>query len=159
MRTFKRILCAVDLEKTSENAFDRALSLAVIAEARLFVLHATPGTLPFSTRARERLKYLSQLRERAQAAGVRVRVEEQHGDPASLIVLHAHSRKVDIVVLGSKRRQGRRFREGSVSEYVLRRAAWAVLIVPPGTPPGVVEKRHARASSMSGARRVSRRER
>jgi nucleotide-binding universal stress UspA family protein len=35
------------------------------------------------------------------------------------------------VVLGSNRRRGwRRLREGSVSERVLRRAAWPVLIVP-----------------------------
>jgi len=34
-------------------------------------------------------------------------------------------------VLGSNRRRGwRRLREGSVSERVLRRAAWPVLIVP-----------------------------
>jgi nucleotide-binding universal stress UspA family protein len=48
-----------------------------------------------------------------------------------VIVLHANSRGADLVVLGSNRRRGwRRFREGSVGERVLRRAAWAVLIVP-----------------------------
>jgi nucleotide-binding universal stress UspA family protein len=156
MRNLRRILCAIDLEKASAQAFDRALSLAVIADARLLLFHATPGTLPFSIRARERLEYLAQLRERAEAAGVRVRVEEQHGDPSSLIVLHANSRKVDLVVLGSNRRRGRRLREGSVSERVLRRAAWAVLIVP--REAGMLETKHARASA-KGSRRVSRRER
>jgi nucleotide-binding universal stress UspA family protein len=131
LRTLGRILCAIDLEKASERAFDRALSLAVIADAQLFLLHATPANVRFSSRAQERLKYLTELRERAEAAGVKVRIEEQHGDPAGLIVLHANSRKVDIVVLGSNRRRGwRRFREGSVSERVLRRAVWPVLIVP-----------------------------
>jgi len=131
MKSLARILCAIDLEKASERAFERALSLAVIGEAKLFLLHATPANVPFSRRARERLEYLTELRERAEAAGVKVRVEEQHGDPARLIVLHAKSRNVDIVVLGSNRRRGwRRFREGSVSERVLRRAEWPVLIVP-----------------------------
>jgi nucleotide-binding universal stress UspA family protein len=131
MRSLARILCAIDLEKASERAFERALSLAQIAHAKLFLLHATPPNVPFSWRASERLAYLGQLRERAEAAGVKVRVEEQHGDPAAMIVLHAKSRKVDIVVLGSNRRRGwRRLREGSVSERVLRRAAWPVLIVP-----------------------------
>src|SRR6476469_7829725 len=88
MRTLRRILCAIDLEKASEQAFNRALSLAVISDARLFLLHATPAKVPFSTRARERLTYLTQLRERAHAADDKVRVEEQHGDPASLSVLH-----------------------------------------------------------------------
>jgi nucleotide-binding universal stress UspA family protein len=137
MKTLARILCAIDLEKASERAFDRALSIATIADARLFLLHATPANVRFSSRARERLDYLNQLRKRAQAAGVKVRVEEQHGDPADLIVLHANARKVDIVVLGSNRRRGwQRFREGSVSERVLRRAAWSVLIVPWDAPAG-----------------------
>jgi nucleotide-binding universal stress UspA family protein len=149
MKTLGRILCAIDLEKASERAFDRALSLAVIGEAKLFLLHATPATLPFSWRASERLDYLNRLRERAEAAGVKVRVEEQHGDPARLIGLHANARKVDIVVLGSNRRRGwRRLREGSVSERVLRRAAWPVLIVPWDAPrAGVVEKRRARMAA------------
>jgi hypothetical protein len=82
-----RILCAIDLEKASERAFDRALSLAIIGHAKLFILHATPAKVPFSWRASERLEYLTELRERAEAAGVKVRVEEQHGDPAGLIVL------------------------------------------------------------------------
>ena len=60
-----------------------------------------------------------------------MRIVEQHGDPASVIVLHANSRKADLVVLGSNRRRGwQRFREGSVGERVLRRAEWSVLIVP-----------------------------
>ena len=51
MKTLARILCAVDLEKASERAFDRALSLAMIGNARLFILHATPAKVPFSWRA------------------------------------------------------------------------------------------------------------
>jgi nucleotide-binding universal stress UspA family protein len=151
MRTLARILCAIDLEKASERAFDRALSLAVLGNAKLFILHATPANLPFSWRAAERLQYLTELRERAEAAGVKVRVEEQHGDPAGVIVLHANTRKVDIVVLGSNRRRGwRRLREGSVAERVLRRAAWPVLVVPWDAPRmGVLERHRARSSSKS----------
>ena len=79
----------------------------------------------------------SDARERAEREGVRVRTVEQHGDPARVIVLHANSRKADLVVLGSNRRRGwQRFREGSVGERVLRRAAWAVLIVPWDVPTG-----------------------
>jgi nucleotide-binding universal stress UspA family protein len=149
MAALARILCAIDLEKASERAFDRALNLAMISGARLHLLHATPANIPFSWRATERLRYLTGLRERAQAAGVRVRVEEQHGDPARVIVLHANARNVDLVVLGSNRRRGwRRLREGSVSERVLRRAAWPVLIVPwDARLAGVLDKRASRAVS------------
>lgn len=131
MKGLARILCAIDLEKASERAFDRALSLARLGDARLIVLHAVPARAPFSSRAAERLQYLTELRQRAEAAGVKVRVEEQHGDPAAHIVLTANARKVDIVILGSNRRRGwQRLRQGSVAERVLRRAAWPVLIVP-----------------------------
>ena len=152
MRNLARILCAIDLEKASEPAFDRALRLAMIGDAKLFLLHATPANVRFSSRARERLRYLTRLRKRAEAAGVKVRVDEQHGDPAGVIVLHANSRKVDIVVLGSNRRRGwQRFREGSVSERVLRRAAWPVLIVPWDAEPGILAKKHARTSSKASS--------
>ena len=155
MTTTARILCAIDLEKASERAFDRALNLAMVSGAKLHLLHATPGNIPFSWRASERFQYLSSLRKRAEAAGVKVRVEEQHGDPAGVIVLHANARKVDLVVLGSNRRRGwRRVREGSVSERVLRRAAWPVLIVPWDAPgAGVLEKKASRAVSRNSRAR------
>ena len=151
MSTLGRILCAIDLEKASERAFDRALSLAVLGNARLFILHATPGNVPFSLRAEERVQYLAELRARAEAAGVEVRVDEQHGDPARAIALQADARKVDIVILGSNRRRGwRRLREGSVAERVLRRASWPVLIVPwDSRRTGVLDKKRARTSSRS----------
>jgi nucleotide-binding universal stress UspA family protein len=135
MTSLTRILCAIDLEKASERAFERALSLAVISKAKLYLLHAIPAHVRFSSRSGERVDYLSELRTRAEAAGVRTRVDEQHGDPARVIALHANARNMDLVVLGSNRRRGwRRLREGSVSERVLRGAAWPVLIVPWDTP-------------------------
>ena len=148
MSTLGRILCAIDLEKASERAFDRALTLAIISEAKLHLLHATPADVSFSSRAAERLRYLTGLRDRAVAAGVKVRVEEQHGDPARVIVLHANARKVDLVVLGSNSRRGwRRLREGSVSERVLRRAAWPVLIVPwDARRTGVLDRKPSRTA-------------
>jgi nucleotide-binding universal stress UspA family protein len=154
MTTLARILCAIDLEKASERAFGRALSLAVISQARLHLLHVTPESRPFSWRASERLEYLAALRERAQAAGVKVRVDEQHGDPARAIILYANGRKIDIVVLGSNRRRGwRRLREGSVAERVLKSAAWPVLIVPwDARPAGVLDKNAARPVAKRSSR-------
>jgi len=135
--TITKILCAIDLTKASRNALDRALSIARVSKARLYVLHAVPATYPFSWHQSERLELLTSLRRRAERDGVAVRAVEQHGDPAGVIVLHANARKADLVVLGSNRRRGwQRFRHGSVGERVLRRAAWAVLIVPWDAPSG-----------------------
>ena len=150
MTTIKRILCAIDLTKASRNAFDRALSIARVSKARLYILHAVPASQPFSWHQSERLELLTSLRQRADRAGVPVRIVEQHGDPARVVVLHANARKVDLVVLGSNRRRGwRRFKEGSVGERVLRRAAWPVLIVPWDAPTG---KRDQKTSSVSSTR-------
>ena len=150
MRTITKILCAIDLTKASQNAFDRALSLARVSKARLYILHAVPANYPFSWHQSERLELLTSLRQRAEREGVLVRTVEQHGDPAGTIVLHADSRKADLVVLGSNRRRGwQRFREGSVGERVLRRASWPVLIVPWDFPSG---KRDRKTSSVSSTR-------
>ncbi len=135
MTTIKRVLCAIDLTNASENAFDRALSIARSSKARLYVLHVVPAKGPFSSQQTERLELMTRLRKRAERDGLAVRMVEQLGDPARTIVLHADSKKADLVVLGSNRRRGwQRFREGSVGERVLRRAAWAVLIVPVDVP-------------------------
>jgi nucleotide-binding universal stress UspA family protein len=148
MTTIKKILCAIDLTKASRNAFDRALSIARVSGARLYILHAVPADHPFSWHQHERLDLLTRLRERAERNGVPIRTVEQHGDPSRVIVLHANSRKADLVVLGSNRRRGwRRFREGSVGEYVLRRAAWSVLIVPWDAPSKGPDQRSSSASS------------
>ena len=150
MTTIKKILCAVDLTKASRNAFDRALGIARASKARLYVLHAVPASLPFSWHQSERLELLSSLRQRAERESVPVRTVEQHGDPARVIILHANARKADLVVLGSNRRRGwQRFKEGSVGERVLRRAAWAVLIVPWDAPSW---KRDQKTSSVSSKR-------
>lgn len=131
MATRSWILCAVDFEKASDAAFDRALALARACAAGLYVIHAVPLHQRHSWRAAERLEAMAAFQRRAEAESVKVRTVEQQGDAARVILLHANARKVDLVVLGSNRRRGfRRLREGSVSERVLRRAAWPVLIVP-----------------------------
>ena len=71
MATLARILCAIDLEKASERAFDRALNLAIISDAKLHLLHATPANVPFSWRATERLQYLTGLRDVLRPQGSR----------------------------------------------------------------------------------------
>ena len=153
MTTITKILCAIDLTKASRNAFDRALSIARVSKARLYVLHAVPTNLPFSWHQSERLELLTTLRQRAEREGVPIRTVEQQGDPAGVIVLHANAKKADLVVLGSSRRRGwQRFREGSVGERVLRRAAWPLLIVPWDAPSGRRDRNTRRASSTRSRR-------
>jgi nucleotide-binding universal stress UspA family protein len=126
-----RILVALNLTEGRDPVFERALTLAKASGAELYLLHAVPAIQRFSFHAPERLRRATELRQRAEAAGVSVVTAEQHGDPAEVIVLHAVARPVDLIVMGSERRTGWAwFRQPSVAERVLRRAKRPTLVVP-----------------------------
>jgi nucleotide-binding universal stress UspA family protein len=126
-----RILVALNLTEGRDPVFERALALAKISGAELYVLHAVPAIQRFSFRAPERLRRAAELRQRAEAAGVTAVMAEQHGDPAEIIVLHADARAVDFIVMGTGRRTGwARLRQPSVAERVLRRTKRPTLVVP-----------------------------
>ena len=126
----KRILVALSLSDGRDAPFERALALAKTSGAELYLLHAVPASLPFSYNGAERLQRSTELRERAEAAGVTALTVEQHGDPAEIIVLHADARAVDLIVMGTERRTGwAKLRERSVAKRVLRRTKRPTLVV------------------------------
>jgi nucleotide-binding universal stress UspA family protein len=126
-----RILVAVDFSAAARAAFDQALALSRAHGADLTVVHAVPANRPFGWRARERIALIARLRDAAESFGVRFSVGVQHGDPAGVILLHARSRRSDLIVLGTHQRTGLdRLRAGSVAERVALRAEQPVLVVP-----------------------------
>ena len=125
-----RILAAVDLSAAGRAAFDQALALSD-PTTELTVVHAVPTSEGFKWRARARIALTAQLRQAADAAGVRMAISVQQGDPVEIILLHATSRRPDLIVLGTHQRTGLdRLRAGSVADRVARGAAQPVLIVP-----------------------------
>lgn len=131
MKGLQRILTAVDYLEPSRAAFDRALVLSRVHGARLMVVHAVPTRRGFDWDALERIALVASLRHAAEAAGVRMTVSVQQGDPAGVILLHARSRRPDLIVMGTHERSGlERFRLGSVAETVAMQASQPVLIVP-----------------------------
>lgn len=130
---FERILVAVNSPNGRDAAFARALNLARSAGAELYVLHAVPANQPFSFGAAERLERMADMRQRAEEAGVRVHTDEQHGDPAEIITLHANARAVDLIVIGGDTRR-RWNRRGSVAERVVRSTKLPTLIVGGNVP-------------------------
>ena len=130
-----RILVAINSPNRRDAAFERALALAQTSGAELYLLHAVPLDDRFSFRAAERLERMRAMRARAEDAGVRVRTEEQQGDPAEIIELHANARAVDLIVMGGEARRGWRRRHRSlVAETVIRRTSVPTLVVPSDGP-------------------------
>ena len=131
MSVSSRILCAVDFSRPAQAAFEHALALSRARNAELTAVHAVPVSERFNWRARERIVKTEALRTAADAAGVRLRVTEQHGDPAGVILLHANAGRFDLIVIGTHARTGvERLRAGSIAEQVTQRASSPVLIVP-----------------------------
>lgn len=131
--TINRILVAVNVPNGRDAAFERALPLAVSAGAELYLLYAVPADQPFSFRGADRLERMSDMRTRAEDAGVRVQTVEQHGDAAAIIELHANAREADLIVMGGEARRGS-VRSRSVAETIIRRTKVPTLVVPSDTP-------------------------
>jgi nucleotide-binding universal stress UspA family protein len=125
-----RVLCAVDIGEPGLAAFEQALALARVHAAKLIVVYAVPRSQSFNTGATERVAYLLNLRAAAEAAGVDVRVDVQHGEAAGIILLHARARQPDLIVLSAAHGNGANgLRVGSVVEDVLRGATCPTLVV------------------------------
>ena len=129
----KRILVAVNSLNGRDAAFARALTLARSSGAELCLLYAVPTNQPFAFRSAERLKRLTEMRQRAEDAGVHAQTVEQPGDPAGIIELHANAREVDLIVMGSEPRRGWGRQRSLVAERVLRRTNIPTLIVASNT--------------------------
>lgn len=142
MKRLSRILCAIDSSRPAQAAFSQALALSGARHTELALVIAVPRSEPFNRRARARIALIAALRRAADAAGVRLRVSVQHGDPAGVILLHAQSRHCDLIVLGTRGGPGReRFRAGSVARQVTGRATCPVLVVPAAPAGGRGERR------------------
>ncbi len=131
MSRTSRILCAVDFSRPAKAVFEQALALSRARNAELTAVRAIPVRDRFNWNARERLARTAALQRAAAAAGVRLRVTEQHGDPAGVILLHANTGRFDLIVLGTHARTGlARLRDGSIAEQVTKRSRCPVLVVP-----------------------------
>ena len=125
----RRILVAVNSLNDRDAAFERALMLARLSGAELYLLHAVPANRPFGLWAIDRLKRMTDMRQRAEDAGVRAQTVEQHGDPAQMIALHANARGVDLIVMGGEPRHGWGRHRSRVAERVIRRTNVPTLVV------------------------------
>lgn len=135
MTRISRVLCAVDIDDAARTAFEQALAIARAHQARLLLVCPVAPGQPFNQRASERVAHLLMLRRQAEAEGADVQVSVQSGEAAEIVLLHAESRRVDLVVVGVEHGRADGYAWGAVAEDVLRSAPCPTLVVPAGASP------------------------
>lgn len=142
MLTGKRILCAMDSSRPSEQALAHALALGRATGSTVEVLHVMPHTPVEPHRPVAPAKELRALHEaeqhldelvRRKNVGARVPVEVRvaAGQPEDGIVVAAGTDHADLVVMGGDARSAlARFFGGSVSDDVVHSVDRPVLVVP-----------------------------
>ena len=144
MPDIKRLLCPVDFSDASTHAVAQAVAIAGWYKASITALHVydpvfmpVPGLPVPKDRVPE--AEMQRVREHtaacfraATAADISVNVQVDVGQPASQILERAASLPADMIVMGTHGSGGfEHLMLGSVTEKVLRKAACAVVTVPP----------------------------
>jgi nucleotide-binding universal stress UspA family protein len=128
------ILAAVDFTPAGRAAFDHAVAHSRARRAPLVAITAVPANEPFRWRGSERRDLFDELQRTADESGVELEVSVQQGDPSGVILLHAHARQPQLIVIGTQERSRLgRLRAASVAERVTLSATSPVLIVPSST--------------------------
>ncbi|MEC1714921.1 universal stress protein [Schinkia azotoformans] len=140
--TYKNILIAIDGSKEAEKAFKKALAIAKINDAKLFITHVI-DTRSYATveaydrtiaeRAEEFANDLleSHKKEAIEAGLTNVETILEYGSPKVKIAKDiAPKHNVDLIVCGATGLNAvERFFMGSVSEHITRYAKCNVLVV------------------------------
>lgn len=143
---FSSIVVGTDGSDTADRALTRALEMARLTGARLFVVSAyapaaarVTGGAPAAEAAEwsvgadfEVEGVLDRAMRRARSEGVEVEGRAPKGDPADAILAVASETGADLIVLGSRGMQGARRVLGSVPNKVSHRAQCDTLIVQTG---------------------------
>ncbi len=160
---FHKILVAVDRSEMSRQVFEEALTLATQTQARLLLLHvlsseeAGSPVLPMQSGlyyypvlnttamatyqqqwedfVQQGVDWLRSLAQEAEAVGVPVEFMQTPGNPGRVICQQAKNWEADLIILGRRGLSGlSELLMGSVSNYVLHRAACSVLTVHRAVP-------------------------
>jgi len=137
---FAEILVAVDGSEYANRALEMARELATRYNARLRVMHAYPAVSDLlgygeierivAERTRAGQAILDAALERLQGSGLDVRLELLEGPEAEAVLNVAHTRRCDLIVVGSR---GRSRLEGllvgSVAQKIIHHARCPVLVV------------------------------
>lgn len=134
----QKILVPFDLSSYSYRAFEKALELSKFYQSELYLLSVID--LPVETMAdapqvyekmTEKIKKaFSELKTKAQGAGIKCEVELSEGDPTEKILKAAEEKGIGVIVMGSYGKRGlKKLLIGSVTEKVISLGNRPVLVV------------------------------
>lgn len=136
---YDRILLPTDGSRGNDRAVKQAIGLAAQSDAQLHVLFVVedipyaPEMMDGQVEARLREigeEAISDIRQRADDAGVAVETALEDGTPHQSILDYAKEAEMDLIVMGTHGRSGLdRYLLGSVTERVVRGADTPVLTV------------------------------
>ncbi len=130
--SFKRILCPIGLTPDSDEALRYAIALAKAYRAKLFVLHCAGAyqvaSLTEQCHIESNLKDLINKHIRLPAEPLDTEVIVVEGDPSAVITREAAERRIDLIVMRSRRRPHQAALLGSTAETIYRTAPCPVLI-------------------------------
>jgi len=136
MISIERILCPTDLSPESDEALHYAVALARAYEAKLFVCHGVEASPLSDGSGREQIRKLFEERISAHIGLADSATPECEGivvedDPVIAIPREAAERRIDLIVMRSRRRPYAAALLGSTAEAICRTAPCPVLVTHP----------------------------
>lgn len=133
---FERILCPIDLTPESDESLRYGIALAKAYDAKLFVINCVDSYAVSGSREREHIK---QLLDTSVRKHLRLPVSADftwetvlvEGDPKTAIAQEAAERRIDLIVMRSRRRPYAAALLGSTAESICRTAPCPVMITHP----------------------------
>ena len=133
---FERILCPIDLTPESDESLRYGIALAKAYDAKLFVVNCVDSYAVSGSREREHIK---QLLDTAVRKHLRLPMSPDFsweillvdGDPKTAIAQEAAERRIDLIVMRSRRRPYAAALMGSTAESICRTAPCPVMITHP----------------------------
>lgn len=133
--TFERILCPIDLTPESDESLRYAIALAKAYDAKLFVITCVDRAVNGMPEVANIKKHLeSSIRKYLRfppSADFSWEVIVVDGDPKEAITEHAAERRIDLIVMRSRRRPYAAALLGSTAETVYRTAPCPVMVTHP----------------------------
>jgi nucleotide-binding universal stress UspA family protein len=125
------ILLAVDKSPDIDDVVKFAIDLAKWREDEIYAVHIVSGKRGVENDKiiKDAMLFLDRFKDRAAAFGVFLTPMLESGSVYEVILKAATDKKVDIIIVGSTRKNSNDPGVGSVSEYIVHNAPCTVIVV------------------------------